>query len=302
MNEPSISTSPWPTVVRDAVDAGTVAGAAASLAGAGVPIFPCTPGAKQPLTAHGFKSASTDPEQIRRWWAKSPTANIGIPTGAVSGIAVVDVDVHDASSGFAAFDRAQRASLVDKWDLLVRTPSGGLHAYFSPTRPQMRSWSLPTQHLDFRGDGGYIVAPPSRITTPTGERAYELIAVAQHQSRPLDADRLRTFLEPRRAVRPPASLTCDGVRPDRLAAWVANRPEGARNQGLFWAACRMAETGHRFDVALATLGDAARTTGLSDRESESTIRSAYRIAARLGPRQDLGSRPDPTRQSEAVAI
>ena len=302
MNEPSISAARWPGVLREAASAGTLAEASAAMANAGIPVFPCVRDAKQPLTAHGFKSATTDVGQVRSWWEASPEANIGIPTGAVSGIAVVDVDLHEGGSGFGAFDRAQRAGLVDAWELLVRTPSGGLHAYFAPAKPQMRSWSLPAQHLDFRGDGGYIVAPPSRITTPIGERVYDLIAIAQHEPRLLDADRLRTFLEPPRAVRPPASLTREGVHPDRIAAWVANRPEGARNQGLFWAACRMAETGHRFDVALATLGDAARTTGLSDRESESTIRSAYRIAARLGPRRDLGSRPDPTRQSEAVAI
>ena len=302
MNEPSVSAAGWAAVVREASNSGTLAEAAATLALAGVPVFPCTPGAKQPLTPHGFKSASTEISQVRSWWESSPTANIGIPTGAVSGIAVVDVDVHDSGTGFTAFDRAQRARLVDAWELLVRTPSGGLHAYFAPAKAQMRSWSLPAQHLDFRGDGGYIVAPPSRITTPTGEKAYELIAAAQHEPRPLDADTLRAFLEPPRVVRPPAALTRDGVRPDRLAAWVAGRPEGARNQGLFWAACRMAETGHRFDIAIATLGDAALTTGLSIREAETTIRSAYRIASRLGPPQDLGSRPGPTRPSEAVAI
>ncbi|EGD44001.1 putative prophage Lp4 protein 7, DNA replication [Nocardioidaceae bacterium Broad-1] len=302
MNEPSTSAARWPAAVRDAASAGSLVGAAATLANAGIPVFPCVPGAKQPLTAHGFKSATAAVEQVNDWWSKSPTANIGIPTGAVSGIAVVDVDVHGADSGFTAFNRAHRAGLVDAWELLVRTPSGGLHAYFSPAKAEMRSWSLPAQHLDFRGDGGYIVAPPSRITTPDGERSYGLIAVAQHESRPLDADRLRTFLEPVRIVQPPASLTRDGVRPDRLAAWVANRPEGARNQGLFWAACRLAETGQRYDVTLATLGKAASSAGLPYREAETTIRSAFRIALRLGPDPDVGSRPGPTRPSEAVAL
>lgn len=288
--------------MRSAATVSTLAEAAATLAQAGIPVFPCVQGAKQPLTAHGFKSASTDAGQIHAWWDASPLANIGIPTGAISGIAVVDVDVHDTGSGFSAFGRAQRAGIVDTWDLLVRTPSGGLHAYFAPAKPAMRSWSLPAQHLDFRGDGGYIVAPPSRITTPKGEKTYDVIASAQHESRPLDADSLRAFLEPPAVVRPPASLMRDGVRPDRLASWVANRPEGSRNQGLFWAACRMAETGQRYDVTLATLGDAARAAGLSDREAQTTIRSAYRIASRLGPAADVGSRPGPTRPSEAVAV
>lgn len=302
MNEPSTTAGRWLTALRNAATAGSLAGAAATLAEAQVPVFPCVPGAKQPLAAHGFNSATTDIRQVRAWWDKSPAANIGIPTGARSGLVVVDVDVHDAGSGYGAFERARRAGLVEAWSLLVRTPSVGMHAYFAPAKPEMRSWSLPAQHLDFRGDGGYIVAPPSRIKTPCGEKSYDLFAVAQHEPRPLDGDQLRTFLDPPRFIRPPASLTHDGVRPDRLAAWVATRPEGARNQGLFWAACRMAEGGQRYDVALSVLGDAARSAGLPDREAETTIRSAYHIASRLGPGRDSGSRLGPTRTSEAVAI
>jgi hypothetical protein len=71
-----------------------------------------------------------------------------------------------------------------------------------------------------------------------------------------------------------------GSRPDKLADWVASRPEGARNHGLFWAACRLAEQGHPFDSTAHLLGDAARTAGLCDREAKTTIRSAYRNASR----------------------
>lgn len=302
MNEPPTPSIRWPAAVGRAATASSILQAATTLAHARIPVFPCVPGAKQPLTAHGFKSASAEVAQVQAWWEATPDANIGIPTGAASGIAVVDVDVHDVGAGYAAFERARRGGLVDAWNLLVHTPCDGMHAYFAPSSPNMRSWSLPTQHLDFRGDGGYIIAPPSRIKTPSGEKSYDLFAIAQHEPRPLDADRLRTFLDPPRFIRPPASLTHDGVRPDRLAAWVATRPEGARNQGLFWAACRMAEGGQRYDVALSMLGDAARSAGLPDREAETTIRSAYHIASRLGPGRDSGSRLGPTGASEAVAI
>ncbi len=52
----------------------------------------CGPAGKHPLTPDGFKGATTDELLIKAWWKKWPQANIAIPTGAVSGIAVVDVD------------------------------------------------------------------------------------------------------------------------------------------------------------------------------------------------------------------
>ena len=274
--------------------------AAATLAGHGIAVFPCVPGGKQPLTPHGFHDASSDLAQVQDWWRRTPEANIGLPTGHRSGVLVVDVDVHPSGTGYPAFERARVAGLVDGWGLLVRTPSGGLHAYYPPVPgTEQRSWQVPGEHVDFRGDGGYIVAPPSRVAVTGGAPApYQVIAVAQHHPRSLDADRLRAFLDPPRSSGPPGPLPALGTRPDKLAAWVASRPEGARNQGLFWAACRMAEDGHGPDAALATLGAAARAAGLPGREAETTIRSAYRTAFRPAPARRLG----PTASVEAVAL
>jgi hypothetical protein len=254
------------------------------LAECGIPVFPCTPGAKQPLTLHGFHEASTNLAKVRSWWQRWPEANIGIPTGAASGVDVVDVDVHRAGNGFAAFERARSAGLADGWAWLVRTPSGGVHAYFVRGEDrEQRSWQVPGQHVDFRGDGGYIIAPPSRIDVDGRTRAYALIAIGQHPRRPVDATALHRFLEPPRPAGPPAEMPGLVSRPDKLAAWVASRPEGARNQGLFWAACRMVEEGHRFDSAASLLADAAQRAGLPHQEAMTTIRSAYRIATRPGP-------------------
>ncbi len=203
---------------------------------------------------------------------RNPAANIGIPTGLRSSVLVVDVDVHGANSGFGALDRARSAGLVDAWDWLIRTPSGGLHAYFPAVRGvEQRCWQVARAHIDFRGDGGYVIAPPSWITVDGESRRYEVIAVAQHRPRRLDAARLRRFLDPPRLGPPPRSVPSLGARPDKLAAWVAGRPKGSRNHGLFWAACRMAEVGHGYDATLSVLSDAARVAGLPDRESETTI-------------------------------
>jgi len=56
----------------------------------GKPVFPCNMG-KQPLTPHGFKDASTTPATIQQWWERHPDALIGIPTGAITGVFVLDV-------------------------------------------------------------------------------------------------------------------------------------------------------------------------------------------------------------------
>ena len=57
-----------------------------------LPVFPCQPKGKKPLTANGFKDATTDLQQIRIWWSKTPQANIGIPTGRRSGFDALDID------------------------------------------------------------------------------------------------------------------------------------------------------------------------------------------------------------------
>ena len=73
----------------------TLPKAALAYARRGVPVFPCEPGAKRPLTRNGHWDATTDRRAIERWWRRQPSANIGLPTGKKSGIVVLDVDVDD---------------------------------------------------------------------------------------------------------------------------------------------------------------------------------------------------------------
>lgn len=295
-------TSRWnPRLPVSLSEAPDLATASMMLAARDIPVFPCTPGGKQPLTTHGFHDATTDAATVREWWQRWPDANIGMPTGAAAGVDVVDVDIHAGGNGFAAFERARSSGLAEGWAWLVRTPSGGVHAYYlRGSVDEQRSWQVPGQHVDFRGDGGYIIAPPSRVTTDSGQtRSYKLIAVAQHRVTPVDASALKTFLDPPRPTRPPNGMPAIGTRPDKLAAWVATRPEGGRNHGLFWAACRMVEENHPFDSVASLLSDAARSAGLSDQEAMTTIRSAYRIASRLGP---AATTARPATAAEAVSL
>ncbi|HHU11309.1 MAG TPA: bifunctional DNA primase/polymerase [Intrasporangiaceae bacterium] len=123
MHEQRSASLRWgPRLLRDLVNAPDLAAAAAHLACAGVPVFPCVPGGKRPLTVHGFQDASIDPGIVTAWWDRRPDANIGVPTGVLGGIDVVDVDVHEGGSGFASFNQALRAGFVEGWACLVRTP------------------------------------------------------------------------------------------------------------------------------------------------------------------------------------
>lgn len=255
----------------------TTTAAAERFAAFGVPVFPCVPGGKRPLTEHSFHDATTDPSQVAAWWGKTPGANIGIPTGSIAGVDVVDVDVH-AANGYQAMQRADRAGLVGGWEVIAQSPSGGMHAYYPAADVRQGSWAVGSAGVDFRGDGGYIIAPPSRRPIDGYPQLYRVEQISRQPGQPLNAGGLREFLDPRPAMpRPSTPREFEADRDvDRLAAWVARRPEGERNHGLFWAACTMAEHDITPGDALTVLTDAAGHAGLSAREVAQTVRSAYR--------------------------
>lgn len=259
---------------------------ARELARLGVPVFSCAPGGKRPIPRRGFHEASVDAEQVEAWWRQRPTANLAIPTGVASGVVVVDVDVHGVN-GYAAFGRAARAGLLPEPFAVVSTPTGGRHLYFpAHAEREQRSWQVGRAGIDFRGDGGYIIVPPSQRAVGSRRMLYRVETVASDPAVPLAAQRLRDFLDPR-AMYVPAPVPLGGWPLDvaRLASQVARRPEGERNLGLFKAACRMAEHGHPPGEALDALGPAAGQAGLGEREITRTVGSAYRHVRTYGPRR-----------------
>jgi hypothetical protein len=206
----------------------SLADAAIRYAHLGIPVFPCVPGGKQPLTPNGFHDATSSARVVHAWWERTPDANIGLPTGPRTGVLVVDVDIRGSASGFEAFERARSERLADRWGWLVRTPSGGVHAYYPSSGDQeQRSWQVPSAHVDFRGDGGYVIAPPSRIEVDGAGKAYDVIAVTTQPARTVDAVKLRQFFEParpRRILGQPAELSGPHCHPPALARTVALTP------------------------------------------------------------------------------
>lgn len=143
--------------------------AALSYARRGWPVFPCRPRGKEPLTAHGFKDATTDPATIRSWWQRWPDANVALATGRVSGLVVLDVDMDKGGldSLRTLVDRFAGGELPE--GPAVQTGGGGYHLYFAyPAAPVPCSAGKAGPGLDLRGDGGYVIAPPS--VHPSGGR------------------------------------------------------------------------------------------------------------------------------------
>jgi Bifunctional DNA primase/polymerase, N-terminal len=248
-----------------------VLGQALAYAAAGWPVFPCKPGRKAPNTEHGFLDATTNPAEIRAWWSLHPHDNVAIATGA-PGPDVLDVDVKPDGDGFAAFNRLKRAGLLTGAQALVRTRSAGLHAYYTGTgQPCGR---LVRHFLDLKAAGGYVVAPPSFVdaddTGPAG--LYELLD-RRPGTATLDWQAVRRLLDPPSAVpaaRPPRGTSGTAA----LVAFVASLAEGNRNNGLFWAACRLAEAGNTAD-----LDQLVAASPLPEAEARRTVASAARKAA-----------------------
>lgn len=270
----------------------TMLSAALSYASAGGPVFPCRPAGKEPLIpsphprhslardtcrgecgrwGHGVHDATTDEATIRQWWSRWPSANVAIATGA-PGPDVLDVDVKDGRIGLDLYERARQAGLLRGAHAVVRTPSGGLHLWFTGTA--QRGGAIgPHRALELKAAGGYVLAPPSYVETDKYAGQYELVK-GRDTVGVIDWLAVRQLLAPP----PPRATARPGARSDlgALARWVAGIPEGNRNASLYWAACRAVENGHD---NLDELVLAGTTAGLPMAEAVRTVESARR---RLG--------------------
>ena len=238
-----------------------LASAAVGYAVLGWPVHPCHPGGKTPLT-FWKDAATTDIGTIARWWQRWPHANVAVTTGA-PGPDVLDVDVKDGQPGLALFERVKRAGLVRDAAAIIATPSGGLHVWFSGT--SQGGGAICRRALELKATGGYVLVPPSR--TALGE-----YRVVDRRARGgfIDWAAIVRLLDP---PAPPPAHRRNAGNAASLAAWVGSRPEGERNAGLFWAACRALENGAE---DLEDIAAAAAANGLPDAEIRRTVESARR--------------------------
>lgn len=248
-------------------------------------VFPCKPGEKVPACEHGCKDATRDRDRIRSWWTSMPEANIGVATGAVSGIFVLDVDGEEGMESLLDLGHGIPATLTQ------HTPSGGLHFIFAYPTEVGNSARKIGPNLDTRGDGGYIVVAPS--LHPNGGR-YRWAGKGEPRTVPGWLLRLvRPAPERRDPVKPAETKNLEGyvrsaVEGERDA--VVTAMEGSRNHTLNAAAFSLgtlvgAGTLNSETVYDVLLG-AAREAGLTEREARRTIASGLSSGVKH-PRRDV---------------
>lgn len=246
----------------------------------GVPVFPvrgtrgnacdcgdvqCASPGKHPLTKNGLKDATMDEKQIREWWTKWPNANIGMPTGTASMLWVADLDLPDGERSFA--------KLIEEYGALPetaiqKTGSGGRQYFFAWTDGIRNSAKRLGPDIDVRGEGGYVVLPPSRHVTG---RNYEWIK--DHDLGALgftDAPEWLTALVLDISKTAPAT---NGTHPE------AHIPSGQRNDTLYRLARSLRTKRLKQEAVLAALLSENRlvcSPPLTDSEVENIVANAFK--------------------------
>jgi hypothetical protein len=207
----------------------------------------CDSPGKHPRISAWQQKASRDQHQVKRWWRKWPTANIGIATGKPSACIVLDIDISKGGG-------VGLATLLEQCELppTLEVQSGsGAHLYFAYEGHDIKNSACRIgEGLDIRGQGGFIVAWPSLHAC--GKR-YRLLNDHTPTLLPAKLRELLLTEEPLhetpkvRVLRPPTSSTSYG----------AVIPEGQRNDWLFRkVACRLRGMGAGFDEIISALHEA----------------------------------------------
>jgi hypothetical protein len=188
----------------------------------------CDRSAKHPLVHHGVNDATTNPAQLERWWSRWPHANLGLATG----ICFDALDV-DSPAGLAALRNLARAAGLRLPGPLVATGGGGWHYWFAPTGLGNRP-PRGLAHVDWRGIGGCVLAPPSRHASG---RTYRWVRGLNQARLPEVPAALLGLLDPDRPT------TTGPVGPARPVA--PGHPYGRRVLADELAALGRATPGHR---------------------------------------------------------
>lgn len=239
----------------------------------GLAVFPLIPKDKKPLTANGFKDATTDPDKINEWWTIHPNANIGIATGQISGgIVAIDMDIDkekgkDGYHNFMEWCKENYIMLPDSW--LSITGRGGYHLIYKSLIPvpSKIGW---LEDVDIRADGGYIVAPPSVHPNGTcyeweqSPEDYELIDTTD-----IDVEYvMNSVIVAGRPSTEPLKV------PEEI-------PEGSRDETMFKLACKYQAMGMSDEAMLAALlaeNEKRCKPPLTEKEIKRKVKQAQKYA------------------------
>jgi hypothetical protein len=254
-------------------------------------VIPLQPRDKKPLLPswREWQTKKVTEDIVKTWWQEHPAANVGVLTGAISGVVVLDVDGENG-----------RKSLAQAAKGLPPTPISntgkGSHYIYKHPGFEVRNFAGKLPGLDFRGDGGYIVAPPS---IHPSRRKYEwAIDPGAVPPSPMPEWLLKLLEQKKEA-------NGGGIDPLKVLAGV---PEGQRDETLFRYACRLRAKGMTKEEALALVLQAARncTPPFPEDEAKRKVESAWRYPEGTEAEQmvvqlkDIANEPDKVWDKEVI--
>jgi hypothetical protein len=263
---------------------------------------------KHPCTKNGLKDATTDESVIRKWWGDMPWANVAVVTGAESGVVVVDVDAD--KGGIESWNELIASYGEPPLTPLCETGGGGLHFFFKhPGRPMTNShgdkgWIAKETNLpglDFRGDGGYVVAAPSyhRSDNHYAWRVPPTAGIAEPA--PVPPWLMAMYDNQRQTIKPPPRpYTTMTPRSDAQQYWLgkalARATDGSRNDTGFWLATQLRDSGVSQAAAEQTIGDYVErcprgAASYTLREAIASVAQAYKLPPREVARGKNGVAP-----------
>ena len=250
-------------------------------------VFPLAERGKIPLTSHGLLDASADPNVIKAWWKKWPSANIGVPTGPGS-FDALDVDGEQGQKTLAAIVESSAKGWAHSgpWQ---ETSAGGAHFFFAGGGLPTTARRIPG--IDTRGKGGYVVIAPSihpsgfiyrtvDLHLPLGPCPTWLLAAigggvsgtaAGPVPVPVAPERIEVADDTARLLLQMADIPLEAI------------PDGQRNDKLFRVGCSLRGRGMDLQGIVNILSVANRVLcqpPTSDNEVEKLAASAVRYAVR----------------------
>lgn len=241
-------------------------------------VFPCHPTGHQPLVKRGFYAATTDVDVIRSWWTRWPGAAIGLRTGEASGVFAVDIDPRNGGDVSQEYIEAEHSELPETVE--SQTGGGGRHVFFQwPNRSVPCSTGKIARGIDIKGDGGYVILPPS-----DHESGREYCWLIGQELGECDIAEAPAWLLEMIDVTSPS-----GPSPSGAAAAVGEEiPEGYRNKTLASQAGHMRQIG----MAPAEIVPALQAINIRRCKPPLNAQEVERIAQSIG-RYD----PDTSRQA-----
>ena len=247
-------------------------------------VFPLrgkTPAVSAEKGGHGCKDASADPDTVAAWWKEYPGANIGLATGKANGILVLDIDRNhaDGVDGEETLKEMERELGPLPPTVEALTPNGGRHLYFK--YPEGRDIGSRTARagrpgIDVRGNGGYVVVPPSTVRCADGQvRAYEWEVSSYPHTTPLAElpEAWLLWLDPRgeRFELPDPKTVLKGTRHDTLLRYACSLRGKGSDEGAIARA--VAEYNSRL------------AEPLDERETAGIVKHAAKYEVTVGKKQ-----------------